>query len=300
MISPTSRPDSTSPCYRCGKSNHPYVSIALAGSALLAFVETLVWFLQGGVDADDDTPEEEPLDESERPLMNIQVVKPMELDTGASVSIISEDVWKGKFRNRPLDPSAMQLKVYTGQRIKVLGQRTVMAEYGEEKHRLPLIVVEGSGPSLFGRNWLDQIRLDWGSIKSIRSQLDELLSKHQVVFKRELGTLKGMQAGLELKPGTKPRFYKARSVPYALKETIEHDLCRLEQLGIIEKVNCSEWATPVVPVPKSDGSVRLCGDYKITINLELRVDQYPMPTAEDLFATLAGGKIFSSIGPFSC
>ena len=325
VTSPTSRPASTSPCYRCGKSNHPPDKCfykrqqcrACKGYGHIAKMCKRAGrtdFLQGGVDADDDTPEEEPLDESEMPLMNIQVVKPMsspsglmiemvidgkplsmELDTGASVSIISEDVWKGKFRNRPLDPSAVRLKTYTGQRIKVLGQRTVMAEYGEDKHRLPLIVVEGSGPSLFGRNWLDQIRLDWGSIKSIRSQLDELLSKHQVVFKRELGTLKGMQAGLELKPGAQPRFYKARSVPYALKEAIEQDLCRLEQLGIIEKVNCSEWATPVVPVPKSDGSVRLCGDYKITINPELRVDQYPMPTAEDLFATLAGGKIFSKL-----
>jgi len=107
--------------------------------------------------------------------------------------------------------------------------------------------------------------------------------------------VKGVQANVELKAGARPRFCKARAVPYALKDAIEHDLDRMERLGIVEQVNYSDWATPLVPVKKSDGSVRLCGDYRITINPELQVDQYPMPTPEDLFATLAGGAIFSKI-----
>ena len=50
-----------------------------------------------------------------------------------------------------------------------------------------------------------------------------------------------------------------------------------------------------MPVPKSDGGIRICGNYKIMINPELKVDQYPVPTAEDLFATLAGGQAFSKL-----
>ena len=46
---------------------------------------------------------------------------------------------------------------------------------------------------------------------------------------------------------------------------------------------------PTVPVPK-DGKVRVCGDYKVTMNLSLDVDQYPLPKSDDLFVTLAGGK----------
>ena len=54
-----------------------------------------------------------------------------------------------------------------------------------------------------------------------------------------------------------PKFYRACSVPYAVKEAIEKDLERLEKIGVIERVDHSEWATPVVPVvPKPDGSVR--------------------------------------------
>ena len=79
-------------------------------------------------------------------------------------------------------------------------------------------------------------------------------------------------------------------VPYALRSSIEDELDRLEQEGILEKVTHSEWATPIVAIPKPDGRVRLCGDFKVTVNQFLRVDHYPLPTAQDLYATLAGGK----------
>ena len=157
------------------------------------------------------------------------------------------------------------------------------------------MVVEGRGPSLFGRKWLEKIKVDWERIHSVQSEVDQILEKYETIFQEKLGTIKGVSARLELKSDARPKFCKARAVPYALKEAIENDLNRLAGLGIIEKVNISDWATPLVPVVKPDGSVRLCGDYKITVNLVLQVDHYPMPTSEDLFATFAGGTLFSKI-----
>ena len=46
---------------------------------------------------------------------------------------------------------------------------------------------------------------------------------------------------------------------------------------------------------KADGSVRLCGDYKVTVNQEARVDTYPLPRIEEIHASLAGGKVFSKL-----
>ena len=66
-------------------------------------------------------------------------------------------------------------------------------------------------------------------------------------------------------------------------------------LGILEPVTHSEWAAPCVIVPKANNSVRICGDYKVTINPYLDVDKYPLPTPQDLFATLAGGKYFTTL-----
>ena len=57
----------------------------------------------------------------------------------------------------------------------------------------------------------------------------------------------------------------------------------------------SDWATPIVPVPKKDGTFRICGDYWFTVIPALEVDQYPLPKPEDRFATLAGGTAFSKI-----
>ena len=74
------------------------------------------------------------------------------------------------------------------------------------------------------------------------------------------------------------KFCKPRTVPYAVKEAIEQDLARLERQGIIERVSTGDWATPVVPVSKSNGSVCLCGDYRVTVNPVLELDHYPMPT----------------------
>ena len=54
-----------------------------------------------------------------------------------------------------------------------------------------------------------------------------------------------------------------------------------------------EWASPTVPVMKVDGSMRHCGDYKVTINPYLNVNQHPLPKPDDLFATLNGGQHFT-------
>ena len=102
-----------------------------------------------------------------------------------------------------------------------------------------------------GTGCMGKIRLDWASINHISLEL------YQEVFKEELGTLKGVQARLTLQPGATPKFFRPRSVPYALREAIEKDLERLEQLGVIEKVNHSDWAAPIVPVPKADHSVKI-------------------------------------------
>ena len=50
-----------------------------------------------------------------------------------------------------------------------------------------------------------------------------------------------------------------------------------------------------MPVPKGDGKIQLCGDYKVTVNQSLEIYQYPLPKPEDLFASLSGGEKFLKI-----
>ena len=76
---------------------------------------------------------------------------------------------------------------------------------------------------------------------------------------------------------------------------MEDALDHLEAEGVIEKITYSDWAAPIVTVPKKDGTIRICGDYKVTVNPVLEGDKYPLPRIEDLFAKLTGGKIFTTL-----
>jgi hypothetical protein len=122
-------------------------------------------------------------------------------------------------------------------------------------------VIAGNGPSLWGRNWLTEIRLNWKFIKNVRQGYEPLLEKYSDIFRNELGTLKGIRVKLVVPDDAPAKFFKPRPIPYAIRGAIERDLERLESLGVIEKINYSDWAAPIVAVPKSDGAVRICGDY---------------------------------------
>ena len=92
-----------------------------------------------------------------------------------------------------------------------------------------------------------------------------MLKKHSIVFNNELGKIKHITAHINVKPGTTPKFCKVRPVPYTVKERVEIE--RLLKEGVVSPVKYSEWATPIVVVPKKDTTdVRLCADFKVTLN----------------------------------
>ncbi|XP_029551127.1 uncharacterized protein K02A2.6-like [Salmo trutta] len=221
----------------------------------------------------------------------------MEVDTGASASVISEETYKQKWGSRQvsaLTPAGIRLRTYTGETIPLLGALEVNIAYNSQEARARLLVVKGNGPSLLGRDWLNKIQLSWGEIKHTRVT-EDVIQKYPEIFKEELGTLQGTTVKLFVDPQAEPRFFKPRTVPYAMKKKVEDELERLQEANVITPVQFSRWAAPIVPVLKSDGTVRICGDYKLTINRASKLDAYPLPRVEDLFATLAGGKTFSKL-----
>ena len=159
-----------------------------------------------------------------------------------------------------------------------------------------LYVVEGNSPSLLGQDWLRYIPLYWASIR-ILSGVDlkvyKLVQKYPQVFQEGLGTVKHYKAVLHLKPGTISRFYHPCPLPFSIREQVENEIDRLVEKGVLQKTDFSDWAAPIVPVPKSDGSIRICGDYKVTINPSLQVD--PLPRRNDLFTRLTGGNCLPNL-----
>ena len=115
-------------------------------------------------------------------------------------------------------------------------------------------------------------------------KLKAVLDNHTRLFKAELGCVQGTKARIYMDATAKPRFCAARSVPFAFREKVQEELNRLEWNGIIQAVQHSDWAAPIVPVLKRDGTVCICGDYKLTVNKAARLDSYPIPRIEDLLS----------------
>lgn len=119
----------------------------------------------------------------------------MELDTSTSVSIISENTYKKWWSSKPLDKSAVVLRTYTGEILDVKGSMEVEVKYRTQQVQLPLLVVKGEGPSLFGRDWLQHIKLDSGEIHSLQEDpLEAILRQHEKLFQEGLGTMQGYKA----------------------------------------------------------------------------------------------------------
>ena len=225
----------------------------------------------------------------------------MEVDTGASLTVISEDTLKQvkKRAYLPLQKGTRRLKTYTGQEIPVAGVCKFDVSYkGRPSETLEVVVVKGQGPNLLGRDWLKHIKLEWAEILHVHQDqtLNEILKEAEDVFDEKRGTINGVKAKIVLDtPETKPKYFKPRPVPYAIRNKVGLELDRMEAEGTIEKVQYSDWAAPIVTVVKPDGGIRICGDYKVTVNQASKLDNYPIPKTEDVLAELGGGQYFSKI-----
>lgn len=81
----------------------------------------------------------------------------------------------------------------------------------------------------------------------------------------------------------------------ALREPVEKELAKLESQGILTRLEYSDWATPIVLLRKSDGSIRICGDYKSTVNQQMKSHVYKVPSINDLLPRVDGGKDFAKL-----
>lgn len=231
-----------------------------------------------------------------------------EFDTGCQKSVLNVEFWKDQLGARPLEKSDMKFRTYQNEIFEPFGMLQVNIECKGQKIKYKIPVVEGS--SLFGRDLMKLFgkKNDWkeviSQINEVSSQtesskanplLEELIKEYDDVFSTPSGRITNFKAKIILKEDAIPRFLKARPIPYALKDKVDAELIKMEQLGHIERVDHSDWASPLVVVPKPNGKVRITGDFKNTINNQLCINQYPLASPEELFNSIAGGNKFSKL-----
>ncbi|XP_045469073.1 uncharacterized protein K02A2.6-like [Harmonia axyridis] len=188
------------------------------------------------------------------------------LDTGSSFTVVSDSFYSKNFERFSLKSTKKRFNLYNGEYIVPLGYFTCEIVFQNKTKEINIYVIKDAcGPPLLGRDFFNIFQLNISSLNyvNVPDDLQFLFSKYKRFFEPGLGTFTKGKISIKLKSdGITPKFFRARPLPFAMKEKVEQELERLLSLGVIEPVDYSPWGTPVVPVLKKDGSVRLCGDFK--------------------------------------
>lgn len=166
----------------------------------------------------------------------------MEINTGAMLLLLSEATYHRLWlTNTPeLMPTPIQLRMYTGQGMNIKGSIEVEVEHNSETANLHVLVLQGDGPSLMGRDWL--LWTKFHSVKESSTQepctLDAVLKLHKQLFADKPGTIQGTTAKLHVKPDVQPRFFQPRTVTYTPRADTDltrkprhHHTCGVRRLG---------------------------------------------------------------------
>lgn len=124
--------------------------------------------------------------------------------------------------------------------------------------------------------------------------LAELRSEYKHLFDKQLGLAKGFKHKVKVRDSFPPDASKLRRLPFTLREQVSAELQKLEAQDIIERVDASQWVSPIVVVRKKDGSIRMCVDLREP-NKAIIVDSFPLPQTDKLLHSLAGLKRFSKL-----
>ena len=107
--------------------------------------------------------------------------------------------------------------------------------------------------------------------------------------------IKGALATITLKQDATPVELPARELPLPMKMRVKEELEKMENAGIIERVESSEWASPiVVAVKPGRRHVRVCGDYT-AVNKLIQKQTYLSPSIETAFAKMSNKKFFCKL-----
>lgn len=114
-----------------------------------------------------------------------------------------------------------------------------------------------------------------------RTLLLALLKRNESLFDGQLGKWEGDPVDIPLKENAKPYHARAFPIPKIYEDTFKKDLDRLVSIGVLTKVNRSEWAAPSFVIPKKDNRVRFISDFR-KLNSQIKRTPYPLPHIKDM------------------
>lgn len=220
----------------------------------------------------------------------------LELDTGSRYNLMTEGTWSKEFCSAKIQPTSIKLKSFTENKCVVKGEINLFVEYQNKVKPQRFVIVQNGACTLLGREFMKDFDLGVVQVNSVKmvkpKVVEQLFTKYEKVFSSKLGCFQGVSITVETTPDIKPIFRKPREVPFAYRKEVEAHLDKLEAEGILERMDHCDYGTPLVVVKKKDGGVRVCGDYKSTINRYLKDFNFPIPKPINVFIKLAGCEVF--------
>ncbi|XP_024081037.1 uncharacterized protein K02A2.6-like [Cimex lectularius] len=227
-----------------------------------------------------------------------------ELDTGSIYNVISKNYYMNHFQSYPIRENDIRLTDYVGHPIRPIGKTLIPVNCPKYNGKMEFYIIDKGGPPLIGRKGLNLLnqtgvsQIFYNEMKicpDAPEDIRQILSEFPSVFSREGGVFSGKKVTLKVKENVRPVFLRARTLPIALKDKVEEELKRLVKEDILEPVDHSPWGTPIVPVLKPNGTIRVCGDYRCTVNPFLEETGNSLPRVDHLCSNFGGATCFSKI-----
>ena len=238
----------------------------------------------------------------------------MEVDTGSGISTMAREKFNELLPAHQLYENDIRLRTATGESFMPHSYAKVLISVqGFQKQLRIYLFDQKDFPTLMGRSWMQELDLDWTQIirstavmvcsptpkstDDFKKLAKEVLTKYPNLTKPGIGRIPSMEAQLELTtPDPKPVYLRARPVAHAMIQKTDEELDHLEQNDIIERIPVSDWAQPIVVVPRANGKkVRICGDFKVGINKYLKLEEYPLKNIRHALDNIGNGAKFSKL-----
>ena len=126
-----------------------------------------------------------------------------------------------------------------------------------------------------------------------RDKIMELLSDFGDMWSGQLGNISAVRHRIGLTSDAKPVYQVAYRAGHRARDVEKREIDRMERAKVIERA-ASEWRSPVVLIPKKDGEMPFCVDYR-KLNAVTKRDSYPLPRMDECIDSLGNAAIFTTL-----
>ena len=229
----------------------------------------------------------------------------MLVDTGSGASIIPLQTYMEHFKKSKLGPPTVRLQTYSKHRLPVLGRLEATVTYQNRSATGFFNVVEAGTP-LIGLDLCEALDIEIKGGRLVEPSRKPVMDcaaisqeepstpsmGHEV--ENGIGHAKNFVHKVQIRSEVRPVRQKLRRLPVSVRQAVTTELRDLENQGIIEKIDSSEWVSPIVVTSRKNGKIRVCVDMREP-NKAVVPDSHPLPLIEDLLSELRGSVMFSTL-----